>query len=110
MSQPNSNALVVELEIAKHKVMRNLIDRGSSADILFTRAFFHLNLPDRTLKLVKHPLRGFARNKVIPLGGITLKVTFGMVSYQASVDVNFMVVDIPSVYNIIIGSKPLHAF
>ena len=29
LSQPYSNALVVELEITKHKVMRNLIDQGS---------------------------------------------------------------------------------
>ena len=36
LSQPHGDALVVELEIAKHKVMRNLIDGGSSADILFT--------------------------------------------------------------------------
>ena len=30
LSQPHGDALVVELEIAKHKVMRNLIDGGSS--------------------------------------------------------------------------------
>ena len=76
MSQPHSDALVVELEITKHKVIRNLIDGGSSADILFTRAFSQLNLPDKTLKPVKNPLQGFTGNKVIPLGRITLKVTF----------------------------------
>ena len=50
LSQPHSDGLVVELEITNHKVMRNLIDRGSSPDILFTRAFSLLNLLDRTLK------------------------------------------------------------
>ena len=79
LSQPHSDALVLELEISKKKVMRNLIDGGSSTDILFTKAFSQLNLPDRTLKLVKNPPRGFAGNEVIPLGKITLKVTFGTV-------------------------------
>ena len=40
LSQLHNDALVVDLEISKHKVMRNLIDGGSSVDILFTRAFF----------------------------------------------------------------------
>ena len=54
LSQPHSNAnMVVELEIAKHKVMRKLIDGGSSADMLFTRAFSQLKLPDRTLNRLK---------------------------------------------------------
>ena len=47
LSQPHSDALVVELEIFKQKMMRNLIDRGSSTDILFTRAFSPLKLPTR---------------------------------------------------------------
>ena len=68
LSQPHSDALVVELEITKHKVMRNLIDGGSSADILFTRAFSQLKLLDKTLKPVKNPLQGFVSNKVMPVG------------------------------------------
>ena len=59
LSQPHSDAVVVEFEIAKHKVIRNLIDGGSSANILFTMAFSQLNLPNRTLKLVKNPPLGF---------------------------------------------------
>ena len=77
LSQPHGDALVVELEIAKHKVMRNLIDGGSSADILFTRAFSQLKLPDKTHKPVKNPLRGFSGNEVMPIDRITLKVVFG---------------------------------
>ncbi|KAL5555505.1 hypothetical protein UlMin_037741 [Ulmus minor] len=109
LSQPHGDALVVELEIAKHKVMRNLIDGGSSADILFTRAFSQLKLPDNTLKPVKNPLWGFSGNEVMPLGQIKLKVVFGTAPCQSSVGVNFLVVDSPSVYNTIIGRETLHA-
>ncbi|KAL5547206.1 hypothetical protein UlMin_006893 [Ulmus minor] len=109
LSQPHGDALVVELEIAKHKVKRNLIDGGSSTDILFTRAFSQLKLPDKTLKPVKNPLQGFSGNEVMPLGRITLKVVFGIAPCQSSVNVNFLVVDSPSVYNTIIRRETLHA-
>ena len=56
-----------------------------------------------------NPLQGFAGNEVILLGQITLKVTFGTAPCIALVDVNFIVVDNPSVYNIIIGRETLHA-
>ena len=89
--------------------MRNSIDGGSSTDILFTRPFSQLKLPDNTLKPVKNPLRGFAGNEVIPLGRITLKVTFGTAPCQLLVGVNFLVVDSPPVYNTIIRRETLHA-
>ena len=106
--QPHSDALVVELDISKHKVMRNLIDGGSSADILFTRAFSQLKLPDKTLKPVKNPFQGFVGNEVMPLGWITLKVTFGIAPCQLLVGVNFLVVDSPFEYNTIIRRETLH--
>ena len=43
-----------------------------------------------------------------PMGRITLKVTFGTAPCQSTVDVNFIVVDSPSVYNTIIGRQTLH--
>ena len=46
---------------------------------------------------------------VIPLGHIKLKVTFGTAPCTASIDVNFIVADSPSVYNTIIGRATLHA-
>ncbi|KAL5540819.1 hypothetical protein UlMin_043789 [Ulmus minor] len=45
----------------------------------------------------------------MPLGRITLRVVFGAAPCQASVSVNFLVVDSPSVYNTIIGRETLHA-
>ncbi|KAL5545737.1 hypothetical protein UlMin_005424 [Ulmus minor] len=45
----------------------------------------------------------------MPLGRITLRVVFGVAPCQASVSVNFLVVDSPSVYNTIIGRETLHA-
>ena len=88
--------------------MRNLIDNGSSSDIIFPRALDQLNLPDKTLRPVKNNLRSFAGNEVVPLGQIDLKVTFGSFPKCVTVNVNFIVVDSPSVYNKIIGRITQH--
>ncbi|KAL5557475.1 hypothetical protein UlMin_039711 [Ulmus minor] len=45
----------------------------------------------------------------MPLGRITLRVVFGAAPCQASVSVNFLIVDSHSVYNTIIGRETLHA-
>ena len=71
--------------------------------------FSQLNLPDKTLKPMKNPFRGFARNEVVPLRRITLKVTFVTAPCHASMDVNFMVVDSPLIYNTINSRETLHA-
>ena len=55
-----------------------------------------------------NPLQGFTRNEVIPLGQINLKVIFDIAPCTTSIDVNFILVDSPSVYNIIIGRETLH--
>ena len=48
------DVLVVDLEIKKHKVMRNLIDNGSSANIIFSPALDQLDLLNKTLRPVKN--------------------------------------------------------
>ena len=88
LHHPHWDALVINLEIEKHKVMRNLIDNGSSADIIFALALDQLDLPDKTLRLVKNNLHGFAGNEVVTLGQIALRVTFGTFPKCVMVNVN----------------------
>ena len=68
LHHPHFDPLVINLEIEKHKVMRNLIDNGSSADIIFAQALDQLDLLDKTFRPVKNNLCGFAGNEVVPLG------------------------------------------
>ena len=65
------------MEIERHRVMSNLIDNRSSADIIFSRAQDQLDIPNKTLQLVKNNLWGFSENEVVLLGKINLRVTFG---------------------------------
>lgn len=58
---------------------------------------------------MKNNLRGFAGNEVVPLGQITLKVTFRTFPMCVTLDVKFVVVDSPSVYSTIIRRYTQHA-
>ena len=99
LHHPHFDALVVDVEIKRHKVMRNLIDNGSLADIIFARALNQSDLLDKTLRPIKNNLCGFSGNEVVPLGKITLRVTFETSPICVTVNINFVIVDSPSVYN-----------
>jgi hypothetical protein len=60
------------------------------------------------LRPIETPLVGFAGTSVYPLGMITLQIIAGTYPKQATKKVNFLVVDCPSAYNVIIGRPTLN--
>ncbi|GAV72537.1 hypothetical protein CFOL_v3_16025 [Cephalotus follicularis] len=87
---------------------RILIDSGSSTDILYKHAFDQLRIPADQLKPVKTPLVGFAGETIHPLGSINLSMVAGTAPCQTQVEMTFLVVDIPSPYNAIVGRPGLN--
>ncbi|GAV86329.1 hypothetical protein CFOL_v3_29760, partial [Cephalotus follicularis] len=87
---------------------RILIDSGSSVDILYKHAFDQLRIPADQLKPIKTPLVGFTGETIHPLGSINLSVVAGTAPRQTQVEMTFLVVDIPSPYNAIIGRPGLN--
>ncbi|XP_059663839.1 uncharacterized protein LOC132309562 [Cornus florida] len=107
--QPHDDPLVVSMVVANFTVRRILIDNGSSANILFLRAYEKLKIGREKLRPMKSPLVGFSGDKVYPLGVVTLPVTAGANPKQVTVMVDFVVVDCPSSYNFILGRTTLNA-
>ena len=60
------------------------------------------------LRPIKTPLVGFAGISVYPLGVISLQIIAGTYPKQATKKVDFLVVDCPSAYNVIIGRPTLN--
>ena len=58
--------------------------------------------------MVNAPLTGFSGGSVNPVGIIMLPVSFGTVPRSTIVPVQFLVVDLDSVYNAIIGRRTLN--
>ena len=107
---PHNDALVLALKMGPHRVKRVLVDAGSSADILFFTAFINMGYGVHDIKQYKTPtpLTGFTGNTVYPMGYVTVPVLFGQAPKVIATSIEFLVIDIPSVYNAIIGRRTLH--
>jgi ribonuclease HI len=105
---PHDDALVVTLEIAGYSTRRVLIDNGSSADIIYLTAFQQMRIGKDQLRPIETPLVGFAGTSVYPLGIIALQIIAGTYPKQATKRVEFLVVDCPLAYNVIIGRPTLN--
>ena len=106
---PHDDPLVVRAVMANKTVHRVLIDNGSSADIVFASAFDKVGIEREKLEPVNTHLRGFSREKVLPLGSIQLVLTLGDPPCQATTTARFLIVDAPLAYNMLLGRPSLNA-
>ncbi|XP_075663202.1 uncharacterized protein LOC142632738 [Castanea sativa] len=106
--QPHNDPLVIALTIEGFNTKRILVDNGSSADIIYLPAFQQLKLDPGRLHPFNSPLVSFSGDRVYPKGIVTLKVTIGAYSKQQTRHLDFLVVDCPSSYNVIIGRPTLN--
>ena len=106
---PHDDPLVIRAVVANKMIHRVLVDNGSSADIIFTSAFDRMGIGREKLELVNTHLRGFSREKVLPLGSIQLVLALGDPPCQATTALKFLIVDAPSAYNMLLGRPSLNA-
>ena len=103
MKQPHDNPLVIMVMIEGFNTRRILVDNGSSADIIYLPTFQQLKVNPKRLCPFNSPLVSFSGDKLYPRGIVTLIVTAGSHPFQVTNKHNFLVVDSPSSYNVIIG-------
>ncbi|XP_058084610.1 uncharacterized protein LOC131232406 [Magnolia sinica] len=108
IQHPHDGALVVTLIIANHKVYRILVNTGSSTDVIYSKAFERMGIPRSCLRLVKTPLYSFSGERVISKGAISLPVIAGEGRHQVTLLVDFLVVNVQSVHNVILGRHSLN--
>ncbi|KAJ8434212.1 hypothetical protein Cgig2_015701 [Carnegiea gigantea] len=100
-ASPHNDPLVIEMKIASAIVRQILIDTGSSIDIMTWDCLNKLAHPRRDII----PL---IDTEVNPIGMICLPVRFGDKTKSKNVEVDFLVVDVPTAYNVILGRTTLH--
>nr|XP_023892593.1 uncharacterized protein LOC112004585 [Quercus suber] len=108
VKQPHNDPLVVMLTIEGFNTKRILVDNGSSADIIYLPAFQQLKLDPKRLHPFETPLVSFSGDRVYPKGIVSLTMTVGTYPKQLTRQIDFLVVDCPSSYNVIIGRPTLN--
>ncbi|XP_064991040.1 uncharacterized protein LOC135628347 [Musa acuminata AAA Group] len=104
----HDDTLVITARIANAQVRRIMIDTGSSADVLYFDAFHKLGLVREALEPMCSALTGFTGDSISPLGAITLPLTLGSPPRSKIVITTFLVVDLPTAYNAILGRPTLN--
>ena len=110
VKQPHNDPLVIMLMIEGFNTKRILEDNGSSIDIIYLLAFKQLKLGPRRLCPFDSPLISFSGDKVYPKGIATLTVIVGTYPRQLTGQLDFLVVDCPLSYNVIIGRPMLNCW
>ena len=103
VKQPHNDPLVIMLTIEGFNTKRILVDNGSFVDIIYLPTFRQLKLDPRRLHPFDSPFVSFSGDMVYPKGIVTLTVTVGTYPVQLTRQLDFLVVDCPSSYNVIIG-------
>ena len=106
--QPYDDTLVVTLRIGGYDVRRVMVDQGSAADIMYPDLYnglgLKLGLKHEHLTTYNSPLVSFEGRMVVPKGQIRLPVQ----TSTDVVEVDFIVVDVFSLYTTIMGRPWLH--
>ncbi|GMN66037.1 hypothetical protein TIFTF001_035104 [Ficus carica] len=106
---PHNDALIEEIRVVDNVIRRVLVDNGSLADIIFIDVFSRLRIEGAVLTPAQTPLYGFAGECIRATGTVHLLVTIGDGTERVTRMVEFIVVDQPSIYNVILGRPTLNA-
>ena len=106
--QPHDNLLVIMFKVEEFNIHQVFIDNRSSADIVYLPAFQQMKLDKKRIRPFTSPLESFTGDRIILKGIVTLTVIAGTYPTQVTKEIDFLIVDCPSTYNIILGRPALN--
>ncbi|XP_022008056.1 uncharacterized protein LOC110907370 [Helianthus annuus] len=108
---PLSNPLVVEAIVGTLKTSRAYIETGTATEIMFEKFFNRLSNEERSkLQPSGTYIKGIVDIPLKPLGQLTLDVRFSEGKMERVQPLTFVVINIPSNYDVIIGRPGQCAF
>ncbi|XP_072090622.1 uncharacterized protein [Arachis hypogaea] len=103
-----NDPVVITMILANANLHRILVDQGSSVDILFKSTFDKFGLEEKELKAYMDNLFGLGDTPIQPLDFILLHMTFGKDMKSRTLSINYIIVDVASAYNALIGQITLN--
>ncbi|KAJ8433874.1 hypothetical protein Cgig2_021257 [Carnegiea gigantea] len=107
-TSPHNDPLVVEMKIASAAIRRIMIDASNSIGIITWDYLKKVTHPERGIVPLVYPILGFGEQEVNPTGMICLPVCFGDKLKSKNLEVDFLIVDVPTAYNVIPRRPTLH--
>ncbi|XP_072088203.1 uncharacterized protein [Arachis hypogaea] len=104
----HDDPVVITRILANAHLHRTPVDQGSSADILFKPAFDKLGLDEKELRAYPDTLYGLGDTPIKPLGFLPLHTTFGKGEMSKTLSIDFIVLNVGSAYNALIGRATLN--
>ena len=101
--QPHNDSLVIMLKVEEFNIHRVFINNKILADIIYLPAFQQIKLDKKRIRSFTLPLVSFIGDRIIPRGIVTLTVIAGTYLVQITKNIDFLIVNCPSTYNIILG-------
>ncbi|KAL0314999.1 UNVERIFIED_CONTAM: hypothetical protein Scaly_2899200 [Sesamum calycinum] len=87
----NNDAVVISATIANFWVKKVLVDSGSSADIIFHKAFSQMGINNAELTRINTPLTSFSGNIMEPMGEVILPISLDSYPRRATKMIKFLV-------------------
>ncbi|XP_042426044.1 uncharacterized protein LOC122013897 [Zingiber officinale] len=107
---PHDDTLIIRAVIANYTIHRIFIDTGSSVSIIFKKTFDQLQIDRAELLPMTTPLYGFTGNEVQPISQIKVAISLGEEPLRRTRTTTFIVIDVSSSYNVILGRPALNEF
>ena len=107
-ASPHNDPFVVEMKITSAIIWGILVDVGSSVDIITWDYLKKLTHPGHDIVPLVHPVLGFEGQEVNHAGMICLPLRFGDKLKVRILEVDFLVVHMPTAYKVVVGLLTLH--
>ena len=106
--QPHDNPFVIMLRVEEFNIHRVLIDNRSLVDLMYLLAFQQMKLDKKRIRPFTSPLVSFIGDRIVPRGIVTLTVVTGTYPAQVTKEIDFLIVNCLSTYNVILGRPALN--
>ena len=103
IKQPHDDPLIIMLKIEGFNTRRVLVDSGSSVDIMYMTTYQQLRLDLKKLRPFNFPLFSSSGDRIYPRGIVSLSVAARTHPTQVTNQVDFLIINCPSSYNVILG-------